>query len=248
MSFLSGIFGAPAAPAAPATAPAAPAAPSQSVLTPTPPAAGGPATTQQTPANPGAVPAPADKAGQDFLALFKPKPADPNAQKRPSLDDPLLTPLDPAALQQQLQTANFARAVTPDMVQKALSGDHVAFQEAINAAAREAFSAAATLSQGLAEQASRTAVTRYDGTLDSRFRDFAIKGHTINNPALTRPEVAPIVEGLKKMIATNNPHLPPAEVANQVEAYMLHLAGQLQPPKQAESSAKPGPTSFADFA
>ena len=167
MAFLPGIFGKqpPAAPA-PAASPAAVAG-----------GAAGPATQQQTPANPGAapgmmqntpatVPAGGPQNPMDsFVGMFKPRPVDPKAPKVPTMADPILGPMDPAAFKAQVAQANFTSAIPPETMQKAMSGDAVAFAEAINAASREAFAAAAQLSHGLVEHGARTAAERVKAAL-----------------------------------------------------------------------------------
>lgn len=256
MSFLAGIFNKPAATPAPATAPAA--------ATPATPGGGaGPAIKQAAPANPGAAPAamtgqpgaPAAAGPENpldqFVDYFKPRQVDPNAQKVPTLADPLLTPLDPAEFKQQVQQANFAATIPQDVIQKAVSGDTQAFAEAINMAAREAFSAAAQLSHGLAEHGARTAAERVNGTLDSRIRNFQIRAQNTSNEALAHPAVAPMFNAAKAQIAQSNPQLTPEQVQQQAETYFAQMADVLVAPKQAEAQAKASkanaPSNFAGY-
>lgn len=257
MSFLAGIFNKPAVPAAPATTPAAPAAAT------TPGGGAGPASKQAAPANPGAAPAamlgqqaaPAVAGPENpldsFVDIFKPKPVDPNVQKAPTLADPLLTPLDPAAFKQQVQQANFAAAIPQDTVQKAISGDPQAFAEAINIAAREAFSAAAQLSHGLAEHGARTAAERVTGSLDSRIRNFQIRSQNTNNEALNHPAVAPMLNAVKTQIAQSNPQLTPEQVQQQAETYFTQMADVLVAPKQQAAmqsqQAANAPANFSSY-
>lgn len=255
MAFLPGIFGkAPAAPAAPAPAPAAPA---QTAAT----AGGGagPATQQQTPANPAANPAampgaagtPAAGGPQNpldsFVDMFKPRPIDPKAPKTPTMADPILGPMDPAAFKQQVAQANFAAAIPQETMQKALAGDTAAFAEAINAAAREAFAASAQLSHGLVEHGARTAAERVNTSLDSRIRNFQIKTQNTSNEALAHPAVAPMLNAVKVQIAQSNPNLTPEAVQQQAEQYFTQMADVLVAPKQqaAQAAATPKTGDFS---
>jgi hypothetical protein len=245
MAFLPGIFGNKPAPtpAAPTAATPAPAAPQ-----------GGPATRQVNgPVNPGADPAsmgtggaPAPAGGpvagpasalDSYVNMFKPKAADPNAPKAPTLQDPILGPMDPNAFRQQISTANFASSIPAETMQKAVSGDVNAFAEAINFAAREAFAAAAQLSHGLVEHGSRTAAERLNGTLDSRIRNFQIKTQNTNHEALSHPAVAPMLNAVKMQLATSNPQLTPEQVQQQAEAYFTQVADVLTAPKKAAAEA-----------
>lgn len=243
MSFLPGIFG----------------------KKPDAPTGAGPAIKQPAPANPGADPAnmngnpaapaangptgTADKPTLDtFSDLFKPKAADPNAPKRPTLSDPLLTPLDPATFQQHVNNANFTANIPQETIQKAVSGDVTAFMEAINMASREAFSAAAQLSQGVSEHAAREAATRLDGTLDSRIRGHAIRTQNSDNPALSHPAAAPMVNAIKAQIATQNPQLTAKEVQQRAEDYFTTFADSITAPKrQAEQQAQDSTKKSTDF-
>jgi hypothetical protein len=257
MAFLDGIFGKPAAqqqaPQQQAPQQQAPAA-----------AAGGGsgnAMSQQTPANPAANPQAMMGAQQQpnaggpvnpldsFVGMFQPAQRDPNAQAQPTLADPLLQPLDPAQFKQQVNQANFAAAIPQEMLQKAMSGDAQAFAEAINTAAREAFSAAAQLSHGLAEHGARTAAQRLDAGLDGRIKQYQIKSQNTSNQALAHPAVAPMLNAAKMMIAQSNPQLSPEQIQSQAEQYFTQMADVLVAPKQqaqAKSNA-PKETDFSSY-
>lgn len=248
MAFLPGIFGkqAPAAAPAPATpAPASPAAVAGG--------GAGPATQQQQLANPAANPAamqgtPATPpAGgpqnpmDSFVDMFKPRPVDPKAPKAPTLADPFLGPMDPAAFKQQVAQANFAASIPQETLQKAMSGDQQAFMDAINTASREAFAAAAQLSHGLVEHGARTAADRVSGSLDSRIRNFQIKSQNTNHEALAHPAVAPMLNAVKMQIAQSNPNLSPDAVQQQAEQYFTQMADVLVAPKNAAAQAAQKP-------
>ncbi len=253
MAFLPGIFSrAPAPAAAPAAAaPAAPAAP-----------ASGPVAAQMTgPANPAANPAamlntpPTPPAGgpqnplDAFTTMFQPKAADPNAPKPVTLQDPILTPLDPAAFRAEVGKANFASGIPAETMQKAMSGDTTAFADAINHAAREAFAAAAQLSHSLSDHSARTAAERLNSTLDGRLRTLQIRNQTTSNEALAHPAVAPMLNAVKTQIAMSNPQLSPDQVQAQAETYFTQMADVLTAPKRqaAQAAATPAQPDFSSY-
>jgi hypothetical protein len=255
MAFLSGIFNKPA-PVAPATQAAVATAPVNSN------GSAGPAGQQQAgPANPAANPgnmagqqAPAAAGGpvnpmDAYANLFTPKPADPKAVNQPTMADPILGALDPAAFRQQISTANFAANIPQEKMQAALAGDTAAFAEVINAASREAFAAAAQLSHGLIEQGVRTGAERLSGTMDSRIRNSLLKGQNTSNAALSHPAVAPMLNAVKMQIASSNPTLSPDQVQQQAEQYFTQMADVLVAPKQAAQAAKikPSETDFSSY-
>ena len=257
MAFLPGIFNRNPAPASAAPAPtAAPAVPVNSN------GSAGPASQQTAaPANPGA--APVNMTGQpaqppaggpvnpmdSYINLFTPKPVDPKAPQQPTMADPILGQLDPAAFRQQISTANFAASIPQEKMQAALGGDIAAFTDVINAASREAFAAAAQLSHGLIEQGVRTGAERLGGTLDSRIRNSLLKSQNTSNAALSHPAVAPMLNAVKMQIAASNPTLSPDAVQQQAEQYFTQMADVLVAPKQAAQAAqaKPSETDFSSY-
>lgn len=255
MAFLPGIFGRANAPAPAPAAPQPQAAlnNNQPQPAPAPTSAAGPATKQATMANPGADPAsmnnPVPNPLDNFADIFKPKAVDPDAPKAPTLADPFLGPMDPAAFRQQLSTVNFASNIPPETVQKAMSGDAQAFSDAINAATREAFAAAAQLSHGLVEHGARTAAERVNGSLDSRIRNFQIKSQNTNHEALAHPAVAPMLNAVKMQIAQSNPQLTPEAVQQQAETYFTQMADVLTAPKRAaaQAASTPKETDFSSY-
>lgn len=253
MAFLTNLWAKPAAPA-PAATPAAPA--------PAPVPVGGPATKQVGgPANPGAdpnamlqplpgaAPAPGPIPELDaFSNLFKQKPADPNAVKRPTLADPILAPLDPQAFQQQVAQANFAAGIPAEVLAKAAAGDATALAQAINAASQAAFAAGTQLSHGLVEHGARTAAERLDSGLDVRLRNQQIRMQNVDNPVLQHPAVAPVVGAIKAQIANQNPQMSPADVIAATEQYFTNMQVALgQPAKAAQEAATAATKKNASF-
>lgn len=224
---------------------------------------GGPAAQQAQPANSQVAPeaqaaqtAPIPPAGgpqnplDTFTNYFKPQARDPKAPVAPTLRDPLLAPLDPAKFKEQVAQANFTQGISPELMQKAISGDVAAFSEAINSAAREAFSAAAQLSHGLAENATRTGLERMDGMIDGRIKNYNVRTQGVSNSALGHPAVAPMVQAMKVQIAQANPSLSPMEIQQQAEQYFEQVSTVLQSSKQAANPPAPtGPkeTNFASY-
>lgn len=244
MAFLSGIFNKPQQ-----QQPAAPATPVNSN------GSAGPAAQQPAPANPGANPqnmqnqqAPAPAGGpvnplDSYANLFMPKPANPNAPKTPTMADPILGAMDPAAFRTQIANTNFAANVPQEQIAKALGGDQQAFMDVINAAAREAFAASAQLSHGLIEHGVRTGAERVNSGLDSRIRNFQLKSQNTSNEALSHPAVAPMLNAVKMQIASSNPTLAPDQVQQQAEQYFSQMADVLVAPKQAAAAAAAKPKS-----
>lgn len=247
MAFLPGIFSRPAVPAAAAPAPQ-----------------GGPASRQPEPVNgqqanpanmPGSQAAPAAGGPEPAVAnpmdvftnLLTPRAPDPKAPKTPTLSDPLLAPLDPVAFNEQLGKANFTQGVDPANMTKALQGDIGAFKEILDQVGRQAFGAAAKLSHGLAENGAREAGGRVEASLDSRFRDYQVRAQNPTNEALSHPAVAPMLQGVKLIIAQNNPQLSATEVNSRAEEYFTNMAQVLANPKDANNATNNTAGKKGDF-
>lgn len=255
MAFLPGIFNQPQQTPPPATPPAN----ANGSAGPAGQQQGGPANPAANPANMGGQPATPNAGGPEggaaspldaFTDFFKPKQVDPNAPKAPTLADPYLGSLDPTKFKEQVNQANFAANIPAETIQKAITGDAQAFADAINMAAREAFAASAQLSHGLVEQGVRAGADRVSGSMDSRFRNFQIKGQNTSNEALNHPAVAPMLNAVKMQIASSNPNLSAADVQAQAEQYFTQMANVLAPNKQdsqAGSGAQKSGTDFSSY-
>jgi len=184
-----------------------------------------------------------------FADMFKPKAVDPNAPKTPTLADPILGQLDPTQFRQQVEQANFAASIPQETIQRAISGDAQAFSDAINAAAREAFAAAAQLSHGLVEHGSRTAAERLNSSLDSRIKNYQLRTQNTSIEQLQHPAVAPMLNAVKMQIAQSNPQLSPEAVQQQAEQYFMQMADVLSAPKRQaeEQAARPKETDFSSY-
>ena len=271
MAFLPGIFNRSPAPApAPAAAaqPAAAPAPGQTGSLNMQPSGSPQASQQQQPANPGAFPAnmanlPSGQApaggpesgtpvGLDaFAGMFqKPQATGPDGKPlpaAPSLNDPFLQPFDANTFRPQVAQSNFVAQLPQEVMQKALSGDTQAFQQALNHAAQEAFFAASQLSHGLAEHGARTAAERINGSLDSRIRNHNVRTHTIDNEALAHPAVAPMFQLARQQLAQANPQWSAEQVHQKATEYFSAMADGLVPKTAGNNAAQPQTPSEPNF-
>ena len=171
-----------------------------------------------------------------FLQLMTPKPEvvqQQNAQAQQQ-NAPLWGNMDPNAIQQQVSKMDFMASADPASVQKLMSGDMSAFPDVINSALRQVFSNNLQMTQGMVEHGVKTGSDRLSSSLDSRFRDFQVRGQNSQNPALQHPVGKSLFKTLTKQIATANPSLSPEEVSQQGEKFFMEFAKMvLQPEQQA---------------
>lgn len=156
-----------------------------------------------------------------FTDMFTMK-ADSGAAPKDPFSEPLFN-LDPKKLGEATGKMEFTRGIDPALVQKALQGDAASFLGILNTVSRNAFTAALSTTVGMTERGFGSFKERYDNTLDGRFRDYQVNSMVSSNPALKHPAAAPVISGIKQMIASQNPNMAPAEVQSQAEAYFLAM-------------------------
>lgn len=153
--------------------------------------------------------------------------------------------LDHNAISEQVKKTSFTSSISPDLAQKALSGDHQAFADYVNQVAQNAFQASIQMSQGMVEHGVKTGQERVNGTLDSRIRDFQLNTHNSQNPALQHPVGKSLLKTMSKQIATANPTMSPQEVNQQAETFFMEFAKMITQPEQdkqqQESQKAAGP-------
>lgn len=169
-----------------------------------------------------------------FLQLMTPKPEvvqQQNAQRQQQ-EAPLWGNMDPAAIQQQVSKMDFMASADPAAMQKLMSGDMSAMPDVLNSALRQVFSNNLTMTQGMVEHGVRTGQDRISSSLDSRIRDFQVRGQNSQNPALQHPVGKSLFKTLTKQIATANPTLSPEEIKQQGEKFFDEFAQMILQPKQ----------------
>lgn len=152
---------------------------------------------------------------------------DPNKQGNQPPADPFAEPLftmDPAKLRESSSKLDFVGQVSPELVQKALSGDSQALMQVINQTAQHAVSTSLQMSTMLAEQTGAKLGQRVKGALPTQMRQFQLDNTPPQTQILQNPAVSPMLKLIRERIAVNNPNLRPAEVAAKAEQYMLDMA------------------------
>ena len=225
MSFLSNIF--PTSSGTPANGAssqgAAPAAPV------TPPAAATPV-----------VVTPPVSPLDEFSKLWQPvtgadgKPIVPAGN---TLADPIFN-FDPKAVRDSAAKMDFASAISPELVTKALSGDAASFSAAINQAIQQAVMGITLNTGSLINQAVSANNDRVTASLPTQIKRVQLGDITNDNPVLSHPAVQPLVETLKRAAFEKDPRANPAEVAQSINNYLLGLSTALVETTPAAQAAK----------
>lgn len=179
-----------------------------------------------------------------FTDFFK---IDPNKKPAANPLDEKLFNLDPKKLGEAAAKLDFARSIKPELMQKALAGDVASFQMILNQAMQAGFMMQAQMNINMMEGGFARNNERFSSALDGRFRDYQVNTSVTQNPALKHPAIQPVLAAIRSQIATQNPNMPPSEVASKAEEYFMatHAAISTLNNDQARTSGT-GPKE-ADF-
>lgn len=196
---------------------------------------------QQQTANAGKAASPLD----EFKELW-------HTDKDSETPNPFAEPLfkvDATKLQEATGKMDFTKSVSPEVLQKALSGDATALQEALNKSNQAVFLQAANMMTGLIESAMKQNNGRMEQALPSKLKDYQLRNTPINNPVLQNPAVQPLVDALKFQISAKHPDMSPADVAAKAEAFMVHVSDSFQTEKtsKTEQKQKAGEMDWSSF-
>lgn len=185
------------------------------------------------------TPDPLNSHLEDMAAVWKTattadgKPIAPQA-------DPLAQPLfnfkkdDVIASSKKL---DFTASVNPELATKALAGDAAALQQYVNETVQTAF-AAMTLNAGSLMNEGFVAHGRaFDQALPTRLRNHEVSNRVSDDPVLSHPAVAPMIQAMKAMIAAQQPNLRPDQVQAAAENYVKGIgsAVNMQDTKTVET-------------
>lgn len=175
-----------------------------------------------------------------------------SADGQPQLPtDPMagpITNIDPAKLREAASKMNFAAGVSPELLQKAMSGqDPQAFMAVLNTVAQNGFTAALTTSTNAFESGIAKFRDNLDSALPERVRQVQIRQAAPRNPVLNHPAAKPVVEAMKLQIATANPSLPPDRVAEMSENYFLAMMQDMNTNTQQQQANLPSNKKETDW-
>lgn len=143
------------------------------------------------------------------------------------LNQPLLNP-DPVKMREAASKLDFVGMLPKELVSRVHAGnDPAAIVELVNAAAQAALAQAAQLSTATVEHAGTRLKDRMLQSLPGRIRDVQIGQTKPSNSVLEHPAAQPMLHIARAAIATKNPHMSPAEINAQAEAYLQGFAEQL---------------------
>lgn len=144
-------------------------------------------------------------------------------------------------LQKVVGGANFTANLPQEKIQAALGGDTNAFMEVLNAQAQNVMMAAIRMNAGLVEHGVKTGNKQFEGSMDSRMRDFMISNKNVSRPELQHPLAKSMLDAMKKQFASANPTATPDDIHAMGEKFMGDFADFISGArKSADSQSNPG--------
>lgn len=162
-----------------------------------------------------------------YADLWKNEPAKEAPQNQPAQNpNPNPQPQEPAFVR-AAKGLNFSKNIPAALKQKALAGDHEAFDQILDHLGRQSFAAASHYSEKSFSSSSQKMKDEITGSLPDQFRQFSLANSPIKNPILSKPGVKPVVEGIRLQLASKFPDAPTEELQAKAEKYFLDMASEL---------------------
>ncbi len=174
-----------------------------------------------------------------FTDLFKTDPQKPVENPLDFSSKPLL-PADFDALQKSVDAASFAPQVTPEVMQKIMSGDVQTFQNLLAQASQTAFMQAARFSHGMVETGFKNYQGRLDQALPTRFQDLQTRNLLESqHPAFQHEAARPVIEALRGFVVQQMPNATAQQQSEKIVEYLRALAPQQQQQQQVHADRDP---------
>ena len=170
-----------------------------------------------------------------------------------SSDQSLFGTVDPKKVFEAARGANFASAVTPEMLQAIAGGGEgavAALQQALNAATQAVFAQSTLASTKLIEQGVAKAMSKYDQELPGLVKRHAASDSLQGeNPALSNPAAAPIIKAIQAQLSLKFPDATASQLTALAKDYLNNFADIVKPaPKKEEPKPAAGEIDWLNWA
>jgi len=148
--------------------------------------------------------------------------------------------VDGTAIMKAASQVDFTKGISPEIMQKALSGDVSAFGQAINSAAQTAFAHSTATTAKIVEQA----LKKQEKVFTEEVMPNILRQERINssisqeNPIFENPAVSPMLTIVKERLSQKFPNASPSEISAKAKDYLSGFANEY-----AQSQGK----TFADL-
>jgi hypothetical protein len=171
------------------------------------------------------------------------------ANTTPNDTSPFAT-LDPAKVMESARKVDFSKAVTPEILAKIQAGGAEGVQAmmtAMTAVAQQGYGQSALATTKIVEQALKHQKTQFEAQLPSLVKKLSVSDNLrTENPLLSNPAIAPMVDALQGALLLKNPNATPTEIQGQVNDF-LGAMGKAFGPKPVETAASKAAKNETDW-
>jgi hypothetical protein len=159
---------------------------------------------------------------------------------------PSFTPnfnLDQKKLQEAAAGIDFSKAVSPEVITKAMGGDAAAMAQALNTVAQAGLVQSSTVAAKMVESALAQQAKAFEAALPN-----ILKGHSVRdglrseNEHLNNPAMAPLVGAVEQQMMLKYPQATPTELREQVLEYLNAMSTEMLT-KSGKVISDPAPAS-----
>lgn len=165
---------------------------------------------------------------------------DPNAKA----DTPFTFNSDPTKLLESARTVDFTKAISSELMAKINAGGQGAQQamlEAMNNVSQLTYAQSSQAASKIAEQAVAATEQRFKDMLPGLLKQAQVRDMQADNPLLSNPASAPMVEALQMQMTKKFPTASSAEIKSHVNDYLNTVADMIaaQRPQPKVAAIKP---------
>ena len=177
-----------------------------------------------------------------FAKLWETKKDEKGNPIQDSGPEPLFKP-DQKALGEAVGKMKFTDKLDPELVKKAMSGDHESFASAINSVAQQSFQQALLASSQMMEGAFSKKMAEFQKQSETQFKNLRTKENlTANNPMYNNPAFKPFAEFMQSKFQNAYPEASPSEISTHMENYFKEFSNSFGKSGENEDTDADGKT------
>lgn len=159
-------------------------------------------------------------------------------------DQTMFGEVDPAKIFEAAKKANFSSVVTQEQLSAIEQGGEAAkkaFAQSLNAVAQAVFAQNTLASTKLIETAIAKATARMEASLPAHIKQHSVQDSLLaDNPSLSHPAAAPIINALQSQLAVKYPNASTAELKKMAQDYLTLFTNVASPAKGDGTQTKQG--------
>lgn len=151
--------------------------------------------------------------------------------------------VDPAKLQEAASKVDFSKVVTPEMMQGIQAGGEEAtqaFLQAMNKMSQQVYAQSAAASIAMVEQATKKAKEQFTADIPNLLKKQQVNANLRDeNPVLSDPAVAPLIQALESQLVVKFPNATPTELKDMAKNYIAGLGSVFNKAEPVKTESGP---------